>query len=608
MPGDSIAMSEPSLSASRPASEYRLRLEARQAEARIQDRRHLAVGYARLGVAAAGIAMAWLVFDPGLFSGWWLILPTAVFMVLVKIHVRVEEARDRAGKAAAFYQRGLDRLEFRWMGRGDRGERFLAGDHPYAADLDLFGEGSLFELLCTARTGAGAERLASWIKSPASPEEIRARHEAVEELRDRLDLREDLALLGEEVNTAVDPAMLLRWSGSPRLLSPGLLRSAVLVFTGAAVAGIVAWLAGVLDPRVLLILLGCEAALAAVGRRRVQQVTAAVERPGSELEVLAHALERIEAERFRSPRLAKLRSALDTGGTPTSKRVHALGRLVRRLDWRRNLIFAPIAALVMWTTHLAYALEAWRAAAAPLMPLWLDVVGEIEALCALAGYAYEHPADPFPEIVPGPLVYEGEALGHPLISESACVRNDVNLGDGVRLLVVSGSNMSGKTTLLRTVGINVVLALAGCPVRAARLRLSPVEVGACIRVQDSIQEGRSRFYAEILRLKQIVAMTEGAAPVLFLLDEILHGTNSHDRRIGAEGLVKGLLARQAAGLITTHDLALAEIARGLGPVASNVHFEDHLEGGRMAFDFLIRPGVVEKSNAIELMRAVGLDV
>jgi DNA mismatch repair ATPase MutS len=365
---------------------------------------------------------------------------------------------------------------------------------------------------------------------------------------------------------------------------------------------------GLLDPRLLLGLLACEAVVAAAGRSRVQQVTAAVERPGRELEVLAHALERIEAERFHCPRLARLRSALDTGGTPTSKRVHALGRLVRRLDWRRNLIFAPIAAIVMWTTHLAYAIEAWRAAAAPLMPLWLDVAGEIEALCALAGYAYEHPADPFPEIVPGPLVYEGEALGHPLISESACVRNDVRLGDGVRLLVVSGSNMSGKTTLLRTVGINAVLALAGCPVRAARLRLSHVEVGACIRVQDSIQAGRSRFYAEILRLKQIVAMTDGSAPVLFLLDEILHGTNSHDRRIGAEGLVKGLLARRAAGLITTHDLALAEIARGLEPVAANVHFEDHLEAGRMAFDYKIRPGVVEKSNAIELMRAVGLDV
>jgi DNA mismatch repair ATPase MutS len=188
------------------------------------------------------------------------------------------------------------------------------------------------------------------------------------------------------------------------------------------------------------------------------------------------------------------------------------------------------------------------------------------------------------------------------------VRNDVTIGGELRVLVVSGSNMSGKSTLLRTIGVNTVLALAGATVRARRLRLSPLTTGASIRVQDSLRAGESRFYAEITRLRQIMDTAAGNRPVLFLIDEFLHGTNSHDRRIGAEAIVRGLVERGAIGLITTHDLALAHIADALGPAGVNVHFEDHLENGRMTFDYRMRPGVVQKSNAIELMRSIGLEV
>jgi DNA mismatch repair ATPase MutS len=190
------------------------------------------------------------------------------------------------------------------------------------------------------------------------------------------------------------------------------------------------------------------------------------------------------------------------------------------------------------------------------------------------------------------------------------VRNDVRLDDGTRMLVVSGSNMSGKTTLLRTVGINAVLALAGAPVRARSMRLTVLEIGATLRVQDSLQAGESRFYAEISRLREILERAGGSSGrgVLFLLDEIFAGTNSHDRRIGAEAVLRSLIQRDAVGLVTTHDLALAEIADRLAPAAANVHFEDRLEGGRMVFDYRMRPGVVARSNALELMRSVGLDV
>jgi DNA mismatch repair ATPase MutS len=232
----------------------------------------------------------------------------------------------------------------------------------------------------------------------------------------------------------------------------------------------------------------------------------------------------------------------------------------------------------------------------------------MEALCALASHAFEHPADPFPEFVPeGPWI-DAEAIGHPLLSEDKVVRNDIRLGGALQVIVVSGSNMSGKSTMLRTLGINTVLAQAGAPVRARRFTLSPLAVGASIRLTDSLQGGVSRFYAEILRLRQILDETAGPLPVLFLIDEFLHGTNSHDRRIGARALVLGLVQRGAIGLITTHDLALADIADELGERAANVHFEDQIEDGKISFDYHMRPGVVRKSNAIELMRQVGLEI
>ena len=284
-----------------------------------------------------------------------------------------------------------------------------------------------------------------------------------------------------------------------------------------------------------------------------------------------------------------------------------LRRLIELLDSRENPLVRALGPLVLWSTQVGMAIEAWRAQNGPQVAAWLDAVSEIEALSSLANYAWEHPEDPFPEFMENacPGLIEGDDMGHPLLAEDRCVRNSVSLKDPLRLLVVSGSNMSGKSTLLRTIGVNTVLALAGAPVRAKRLRISRLSLGASIRTTDSLEEGHSRFMAEILRLKQVLELPP---PALFLLDELLHGTNSHDRALGSEGLIRALLSRGAIGLVTTHDLSLARVADELGAAAANVHFEDRLEGGRLVFDYRMRPGVVERSNALDLMRAVGLDV
>ncbi len=591
-----------------PATEYARRLAARRAAAAKLSRGERAISAARLALFAIAAGLAWLWWGEAILGPGWLALPALAFAVLVVGHERVIQARRRLERAAVHYEKSLARLDHRWMGKGEAGLRFLDADHLFAADLDLFGQGSLFELLCTARTRAGEETLASWLRSQSPPSQVRERQAAVRELRAHVDLREDLALLGDEVRAGVDPDALAEWAGQPASLTSLAAKLAAAALPLVGVGTLAAWLSGLTGYLPFIAALAIEGLFALPLRARVRHVVGAVERSGRDLALLSEVLGRLERERFTAPMLVELRAALDTEGKPPSRRIARLRRLIELLDARRNQLFSPVGYLLLWSTQLAHAIESWRAVSGPAVPRWLAAVGEIEALCALAGYAYENPADPFPEIAEGGALFEAEGLGHPLLPRGRCVRNDLRLGQGQNVLIVSGSNMSGKSTLLRTVGVNTVLALAGAPVRAGRLRLSPLAVGASIRVQDSLQAGTSRFYAEITRLRKIVDLTRDGSPVIFLIDEMLHVTNSHDRRIGAEAVVRGLVDRRAIGLVTTHDLALAHIAEALGRRAGNVHFEDHLEDGRITFDYIMRPGVVRKSNALELMRAVGLDV
>jgi hypothetical protein len=543
-----------------------------------------------------------------LLAIWWLALPVIVFIGLVFFHERVRQAARLVERGVTFYQGGIARLEDRWSGQGESGADFLDSEHPYAQDLDLFGHGSLFQLLCAARTRGGESTLAGWLRTPASAEEIRARHEAVEELRSKLDLREQLALHGEEMRTKAHPEQIVTWAEEPVLQNLERERAAAAALVSLTVATLVGWSGFGLNPLFFLAALGVQGMFAFRLRTRVLHVIAGVAPASRDLKLLAEVLACFEAEHFTCPRLMALRTALETKCAPPSQQIERLGRLINLLESRNNQLFIPIAALLLWTTQTALAIEAWRGGSGPAVARWLAAVGELEALGSLARYAYEHPADPFPEIVGEGPWFEGEGLGHPLIPDARCVRNDARLGGPVRVLIVSGSNMSGKSTLLRTVGINAVLAMAGAPVRARRLRISPLALGATVRIQDSLQAGSSHFYAEITRLRVLMDLAHGPRPLLFLLDEIFHGTNSHDRQIGAEAIVRGFIKRGAIGLITTHDLALARMAESLAPQAVNVCFEDHLENGQLVFDYRMRPGVVRKSNALALMRAVGLEV
>lgn len=590
-----------------PHFEYASRLEKRKAVVARLQKRHVLMGNLKVALTAWGAMIAWMSFGRHWVSAWWLAAPIAALVVAALIHERLIRVQRLAERAVAFYERGVARLEDRWAGTGETGERFDDPSHPYAEDLDLFGHGSVFELLSTTRLRAGEEALAGFLLHPAGRAEIPARQQAITELRPRLDLREEMALLGEDLRSEVNPRALAAWAEQPLLLDSGAARSTAAGLSLVSLASAVAWAwtgvpeyflgAGILAMAFFLRF-----------RSRVSRVVELVGTPAYGLGLLSEVLGRLEREKFTSPRLVAIRQALDTEGTPPSHAISRLNRLMDLLHSRDNVAVKIIGPPLLWTTQVAFALEAWRKKYGPAVRRWATAVGEFEALSALGGYAYEHPADCFPEFVEGGVCFEGEGLAHPLLSDKRAVRNDVSLCGELRVLVVSGSNMSGKSTLLRTVGVNAVLALAGAPVRARKLRMSPVAVGASIRTLDSLQGGASRFYTEIKRLRLLVDLTRERFPLLFLCDELLHGTNSHDRKAGAEGVVRTLVDRGAIGLLTTHDLALAHMGDALKPHVANVHFEDHLENGKILFDYTLRPGLIRKSNALELMRSVGLDV
>ncbi len=592
----------------RVRTEYQQRLALRRADATAARRCATRISQARLAVFALGVVLAGIAFGAKRLDPRWLLAPALGFLTLVVAHDRVLRRRDAREHSVRYYEDATARLDANFAGRGPSGERFRDPEHPYADDLDLFGKAGLFELLCRARTAAGEATLAHWLLAPAPSDEVRGRQQAVRELCPALDLRESLALVGESVASGLHAEALMRWGESAPPAPAAALRATVAALSLLSAALITATLAGapLLIPWLAVLAIG--GGVAATLRSRVRRTIAATEAPARDLALLARLLAIVESQRFNAPRLVALREAIATDGLPASRQIARLGRLVEVLDARRNQLFAPLGAALFFTTQIALAIDAWRARCGPALRAWVAATAELEALASLATHAYEHPDDVFPELSDGSPRFEAEALGHPLLPASRCVRNDVRLGDAPRLLLVSGSNMSGKSTLLRSVGVAAVLAQAGAPVRALRLVLSPLAVGASLRVFDSLQEGHSHFYAEIRRLRQVVELTTGTSPVLFLLDEILHGTNSHDRRIGAEAVVRNLVARGAIGLVTTHDLALAQIADELGTRAANVHFEDQVEDGVMRFDYRMRAGVVTRSNALALMRAVGLEV
>jgi hypothetical protein len=592
-----------------PATIYAERLSARRNSVSQLTAKLERLSYTRLGIFLLALLLAGLGFGSHLISPWFALIPVIVFFLLVGKYEMMRGRVTWMERSAAFYAHGIDRLSGQ-PGKGNDGSRFADDSHPYAADLDLFGPGSLFERVTACRTRVGEDMLASWLKGPADPKEVKARQEAVVDLKPRLELREAVAVAGIDA-PAADYHPLADWGTATAEAVPGWKRWAIEILGWGNILAWIGWfLFGTTGIPVLVF--GLPSLVLAIPLYSwALRVLLPLEKVERDLSLLEAVLSRLERELFASTRLKELQAAMKSDGMQGSARIKELRKLLGWYNARRNAIFLPIAILRMWDIRFAFMVEIWRARSGSTVGRWLQAVGEAEALSSLAGYAYENPDDRFPVVEYGPVHLSAQAIGHPLIPAKRCVRNDVMLhGEiGPRLMLISGSNMSGKSTLLRAVGVNAALALAGGVVRAESFRLTPITLGATMRVQDSLQAGLSRFFAEVTKVRALLelARNKDIPPLVFLLDELFSGTNSADRVAGAEGVARALLAAGAVGFITTHDLSLAAMGDRL-PGTVNVHFCDGFAGGELNFDYTMRPGIVPHGNGLALMRAVGLEV
>ncbi len=559
----------------------------------------------------------------------------AAFVVAVVAHAVLITRKAEIELRLALVARGLARIADTYEGFADRGEKLAPEQHPYAKDLDLFGQRSLFQLLVTAETAAGQRALAAWLLAGATAKAVAERQAAVRELAAKPELREDLAVLARGARAKMPPDVLFAWGeakgafegeGSVRLalaarfLAPITVTLAIVGWTMGAEIGLArhAWL-------VTLVVQVVAALRTGVATERSLAAAASREEP---LGRFAPIFDRIERTPFESALLGRCRAALlgapEVAGAaaegehaaskarPASAAMGRLQTILSFADLRHAGIFHVIIHLfTLWDLWCAVALEGWRAQHGRRIRQWIEALATIEALGSLATFAYEHPDYVFPDVAEGAPRFAADTLAHPLLPRARRVANSVAFGksEGApQALLITGSNMSGKSTMLRAIGTNAVLALAGAPVCAARLAMTTLDVRTSMRITDSLEQGVSHFYAELSRLKEITTASDAGSPVLFLLDEILHGTNSRERQIGAKAVVKHLLGMGAIGAVSSHDLGLATLEEETAGDVKNAHFEEHVEGETMAFDYRLKPGVVTTTNALRLMRVVGLPI
>ncbi|HET7697259.1 MAG TPA: hypothetical protein VFK57_16215 [Vicinamibacterales bacterium] len=537
----------------------------------------------------------------------------AAFAMLVVRHARIIDDTERADAAIALSAQGVARLARDWNGLPEIAPPAdLDQDrHPYARDLDLFGHASLSKWIGRPATSGGAGRLWGWLLAPAAPAAIADRHAAIEELAGAREWREQLDVEG--VRTSVTPDELgrfLEWAEGRERAVPRIMKPAAIALPIAIVLLGALFFTGATDAAWWLIPMTAGIVLSFAFARRVYAVFDRVTVGQRALEGYARMLSLACEARWTSPPLAGLKGQMCIGGA-APRLVAKLARLGGWSELRTGaaLLHFPVQALTLWDFHVCFAMERWRARSGHHVRGWIDALESIDALAALARVRGDEPGWTLPRVDAGAPALTSASLGHPLIAAERRVANDVQAGPPGTILLITGSNMSGKSTLLRAIGLNTVLAQAGAPVCAQSFVMPPADVHTSIRVQDSLELGLSYFMAALARLKQIVDAAErpsSSRVLLYLLDEVLQGTNSVERGLAVRAVVRHLLDAGAIGAITTHDLALAG-EQPLASAATLAHFTEQVHAdGTMTFDYRLRPGLATSTNALRLMQLIGI--
>ncbi len=551
----------------------------------------------------------------GQHAAWPMLLTFAAFVILIPLIMRLQTQLERTRRLLVFYDHSLKRADGTEPYSTRNGEDAFAPaetPHLYQYDLDITGDRSIFSLLATTRTAIGERGLARFLLAPTTHEEALLRQQAVRELLPQTTLREHIALLGQSSFQQLSASFFDTWLAEvPPTFNP-VYRYALFLTAAINVALLVAGLFRfaawpTLFPNILAAL-AVQGSIAALIRKRVLPLLEGSARLQGQVRLFSEGLALLQATSFTSPKLLELQrlSRQPAGAVQLLKKLD--GYLVIA-EQRTKELFLVFSLLLAAGSQTAISIAQWKRRNVEGMRLWLDAWAEFEALNALATYAFEHPTEDgthtWPELLPPThlATFEATQLGHPMLPTG--VRNDITVNAQQAFLLISGSNMAGKSTLMRSIGVAAILAYAGAPVRAASLRLTPLTIGASIALIDSLAEGKSKFLAEVERLAAIVRLS-ATSPVLFLVDEIFSGTNSLDRRTAAEAVLKRLLANHAIGALSTHDLALTSLATPENH-GVNVHMASPNPADPLAFDYLLKPGINQHSNALAIIHLIGLD-
>ncbi len=562
-------------------------------------------------LAAVGFLMAHSLLSPKpvylLFSG----ILIVIFLWMLVRHNRVKANIKYLELLVHINDVAMQRLDGKWLEFPNTGERFINPEHRYSSDLNIFGQGSLFQYLNAATSLAGEERLAHLLEFQTSLDEIKQRQQAIKELSPRLDWRQHFQATGmsESVRKPGNLEKLLAWAEEKPVFTnkyTSLLLFCPVITVVLAFLGHL-HLTSLIPPYLWVLPFTMQIIIVAFTSKKAHQTFNKTGNSVHEIRRWSALLKCIEPEKFESPLLKGLKRKLIQGGDAPSRRIKKLFNIVERMNLRYSSLHPVINIGVLWDLQTLIKLEQWRSGSGRSLRSWIEVIAEFEALSSFTGLAHDHPHWTMPEIKESKPAFKAVALGHPLIKDEVRVGNNVELSEPGIILLITGSNMSGKSTLLRTVGINLILAYAGAPVCAKELSCSRMNVYTSIHINDNLEKNISSFYAELQRIKLIVDAARFGEPIIFLVDEIFKGTNSKDRILGAQAVLKSLHELAAIGLVSTHDLELSRLEQEI-PQIKNYHFTDQISGREITFDYRLKPGVSKSTNAVALMKIIGIKI
>jgi DNA mismatch repair ATPase MutS len=564
--------------------------------------------FLRLASFAAAVAVFYIFFSYSIAIA---IIAAVLCLVVFGIIIRRDLALQATARHYAILKE-INRQELAALKNDlsafEGGKEFMSSDHPYTSDLDIFGKASLFRYINRTVSAIGKQTLASWLTSPAQAAEIKLRQQAINELKDKTGWRQEFRANGmkqEKWQQGFEP--IIEWLDEPELfLHKKALQLACTILPFITVPAVIGSFFFV--PKIIPMVL--VAAHIIILRQHSKKVEKSWLKTSARVELLktyAGLIATIEKEEFNSEKLSSLKRAFVLRDKPASATLRYLSKVVDRLDLRLNVYVYPfINILLFWDIHWITKLEKWKNDHHAQVQKWFSAMAEFEALSSLGNLYYNNPDWTMPEISEDAFIVKAQTMGHPLIPANKRVYNDIGLSGRGSVMLITGSNMAGKSTYLRTVGVNIVLAMAGAPACAKNFVLSPIDVYTSMRIIDSLEENASSFYAELKRLESIIKSVKNNTRSFFLLDEILRGTNSNDRHIGSKALIKQMIRYKGTGIIATHDLELSKLENEL-PV-QNFSFDVQVENDQLYFDYKLHHGVCRSLNASILMRKMGIEI